>query len=300
MSPSPSPSFFNPPIPVIQHFADLAKRYDAFIIDLWGVLHDGVTAYPGALDCLRQLKKEGKKSLLLSNAPRRARVVAEGTARIGFTPDLYNYIYSSGEETWQQLKARVDPWHQRLGKKCLALFAEDDRNFFEGLDLQLVEKPEQAEFFLVLGARHFGQTVKDYEDILKQAAKRSLPMLCVNPDLEIIRKGKREICAGALAKYYEELGGEVRYHGKPHPGVYQESFKLLGKVEKNKILAIGDALRTDIKGAQTMGIDSLWILGGVHAESLQLDKTLGLEQRVAEQCQGSRLTPIAALPKFVW
>ena len=300
VSTSRTQSFPNKPIPLIQHFSDLAQRYDAFIIDLWGVLHDGVTAYPGAADCMRQLKKLGKKTLLLSNAPRRARVVAEGTAKIGFTPDLYNYIYSSGEETWQQLKDRRDPWHRRLGEKCLAIVGDSDLNFFEGLNLKIVQQPDQAEFFLAIGARHFGEEVKDYEAVLKQAIKYSLPMLCVNPDLEIIRNGKREICAGALAKCYEEWGGEVRYHGKPHPAVYQEALKLLGNVPKNKILAIGDALRTDIMGAQTMGVDSLWILGGIHAESLQLDQPQGLEQRVAQQCQQAGLSPIAALPKFIW
>ena len=287
-------------IKLLSHFAEISDHYDGFIIDLWGVLHDGVMAYPGAVDCLRRLKQAGKKILLLSNAPRRAAVVADGTAKIGFLKDSYDFLHSSGEETWQQLYKRSDNWHRRLGTKCLAIFAESDRPFFQGLDLQLVQEPQHAEFVLAVGIRNFGDTVDLYASALKKAQQQGLPMLCVNPDLEIIRQGKREICAGALAQYYEQIGGEVRYHGKPHPAVYQHALKLLGGLDKNKILAVGDALRTDIAGATTMGLDSLWILGGIHAEGLLLNQQQGLKQRLVEMAEKAELKPVAGLPRFVW
>jgi HAD superfamily hydrolase (TIGR01459 family) len=289
-----------PPVPVLSGLHEIADRYDGYIVDLWGVMHDGVRPYPGACETLRTLKAHGKRIVMLSNAPRRAAAAMERSARVGVTPDLYDHLMSSGEETWQALKERTDPWYAALGRRVLLFAAEYDRPFLAGLGLEEASGPEDADFLLVTGAAS-GETVADYESRLAAAASAGVPMVCANPDLEVIHAGRREICAGALALRYEQLGGTVRYHGKPHPSVYLTCFDLLGLHDRRRILAIGDSLRTDVAGAKEIGIDSLLVTGGIHAEELgaaageRPDAAL-----LARICARAGERPVAAIPHLVW
>jgi len=254
-------------IPLIDRVAALAPRYDAFIIDLWGVLHDGVAPYPGALGCLRALA--GKPVLLLSNAPRRAAATRGGLHRLGFTEDLTTTILTSGEATWQALRDRTDPWFAALGPRLYHLGPPRDRSVFEGLGLTLAADPQAADVLLNTGP----DDDRDPTDLntfipeLRACLNAGLKMICANPDLHVIRGGTRILCAGALAEWYAAQGGDVRQIGKPYPDVYARSLALLG-VPASRVLAIGDSLRTDIAGAQAAGIDSLWVLGGLHAEAI--------------------------------
>ena len=149
---------------------------------------------------------------------------------------------------------------------------------------------------------HLGrERVEDYEAQLRAAAGLGLPMICANPDLEVIAGGVRQICAGALARRYEELGGRVRYHGKPHAEIYGACLAALAGVEPARILAVGDSLRTDIAGAQAIGLDSLLVIGGIHAEELCVaEGEAPTPENLAALCSRSGHRPTASVPLFRW
>src|SRR5205085_7794832 len=151
-----------------------------------------------------------------------------------------------------------------LGRRMFHLGPDRDRNIYEGLDLQPVEEPAAADFVLNTGPDYRSPTdLGVYEGTLRECAAARLPMICANPDLEVIRGGEPVICAGALARRYEEIGGDVRWIGKPDPAVYGPALEIIG-LPRGEVLAVGDALRTDIAGAASAGIDSCWVLGGIH------------------------------------
>jgi HAD superfamily hydrolase (TIGR01459 family) len=254
------------PVHLIAGLRELAARYDGFILDLWGVIHDGVTPIPGAIDCLRLLIDKGKRIVLLSNAPRRADDVVRRIAALGVPTGLYHHVMSSGEEAWQHLSQRDDPFYAALGRRCLHIGSDRDLEIREGLDLEYVEGPEEAQFILNTGPAGWDDRIEDYELLLRKALGRDLPMVCANPDFVVMRGSTLHLCAGALAKWYEEAGGRVRWHGKPFRSVYDSCLRLLGIADRSRILAVGDSLRTDIAGAAGAGIDSLLIAGGIHAE----------------------------------
>jgi HAD superfamily hydrolase (TIGR01459 family) len=280
----------------LDHFAPLAARYDGFILDLWGVIHDGVTPYPGAIDCLKHLRALGKPAVLLSNAPRRATVAQAGMRGMGIADELYTGILTSGEATHMMLRDRPDAFFAGLGPRVFHLGPERDRNVIEGLALRRVAGPAEADFVLNTGPDDLGsQTdLAAWEDVLLACHGAGLPMVCANPDLEVIRGGTRLICAGLLTERYEALGGAARWIGKPDPAIYPTVLAMLG-MDKSRVLAVGDALRTDIAGAQAAGIDSCWVLGGIHADDLA-----GHPERIDAAAAAAGLAPVACLPAFVW
>ena len=286
-------------VPIIAGIAALAADYDVFIVDLWGVLHDGQTPYPGTVDCMARLKAQGKKLAILSNAPRRAESVARRIGEIGFAPASYDLILSSGEDAWLSLarrgQAQADPYYAALGPRCFHLGADWNEGLLVGLPIDLVEDPEYADFVLTTGLHHRGADVAEYEAILRKMAARALPMICANPDLIVINAGKREYCAGALARRYEELGGAVRYHGKPHPEIYARIFSLLGGPDRARVLAVGDSLRTDIAGATAAGIAALLVTGGIHADEFADDPAT-----IDAACREAGLRPVAAIAGLHW
>ena len=288
-------------IRLIRGVGALAPRYDGFILDLWGVVHDGVAPLPGALECLRGLIEAGKRIVLLSNAPRRAEDVVERIDRIGVPVGLYHNVMSSGEEAWQHLARRDDSFYAALGWRCLHIGSERDIGIREGLGLELVETAEEAEFILNTGPADWDDRVEDYAPLLGRALDRGLPMVCANPDLVVMHGDRPAVCAGALAQWYEERGGSVRWHGKPFRSVYETCFGLLGIDNLSRILAIGDSLRTDIAGAAGAGIDSVLIAGGVHADEFgAIDGQPPDLERIAAALRGASYRPVAVARIFCW
>jgi HAD superfamily hydrolase (TIGR01459 family) len=284
------------PMQHLTGFAPLAERYQAFILDLWGVIHDGVSPYPGAIDCLRRLRAAGKPAVLLSNAPRRVYIAQRSMRAMGIADDLYTGILTSGEATHNMLRDRTDPWFARLGNRVYHLGPERDRNIMENLPLTHVDRPSAATFVLNTGAdaRRSLTEVAAYEDLLQQCRAADLPMVCANPDLEVIRGGIRELCAGALTRRYEALGGTARWIGKPDPAIYGPVLDMLN-TPKHQILAVGDALRTDVAGAAAVNVAACWVLGGIHAAELGGDPV-----RVEAAAAAAGLNPVAAVLAFVW
>ncbi len=289
-------------IPILDGFAPLAGRYDGFIVDLWGVMHDGAQVFPAALDCLTRLHGLNKRIVILSNAPRRVSAIQERNEQLGLPAALSHGVMSSGEDTWNHLARRPDDWYRALGTRCYHLGPERDFNMRAGLGgYSFADDLGAADFILMTGTLGTEETVGDYEDFLRTAAGHGLPMICANPDLEVIRDGKPEICAGAVAARYEAMGAEVRYHGKPHAGIYDACFDILEGVSRARIAAIGDSLRTDIAGANAVGIDGIFIMGGLQARDLGADdEGYAPPERLAAQCRAEGHTPAAALPVFRW
>lgn len=288
-------------LPILSGIGEIASRYDGLILDLWGVLHDGSAPFPGVIDALERLKGAGKRLVVLSNAPRRAALVAERMAEIGITPALYDHVHSSGEETWQHMARRDEPFYAALGRRCCHIGPERDDNMLAGLDLERVERIEDADFILNTGPWGWHETVGEYEPLLAAARARDLPMVCSNPDLVVVHRGRRAICAGMLARHYEELGGRVRWHGKPFFPVYATCFALLGIADRRRILAVGDSLRTDIAGANGAEIDSVLVAGGIHSEEFGLaEGQLPDGARLAAAVAASGHAPDAVIAHFRW
>jgi len=291
----------SPPIRIYPGMAALAPAYDGFVLDLWGVIHDGVNVFPGVIDCLARLEAAGKRFVMLSNAPRRAAAIADGMVAMGIPTRFCRAIVSSGEATHRELAARRDPWYAALGRRCLHIGPDRDLNLFGGLGLTRVPDIADAEFIMNTGPWRDEEKVADYEDRLAEGARRRLKMVCVNPDLEVIRGGKRIICAGALARRYEELGGEVRYNGKPYPEIYGVCFEMLGMSDRSRIAAIGDSLRTDAAGANAAGIDAVLVTGGLHGEELgRVPDGPARAAAIAKAAERAGVRLAAAIPRLAW
>ena len=228
----------------------------------FGASYMMVTLYPGVADCLQRLTVQRMPYAMLSNAPRRADVIAESMEEMGLPRVLYPHIMSSGEATRRGLTDRREAWFDGVGDRCFHIGPERDVNLFEDINLELVGSIDEADFILNTGPWEGGETVADYENNLMAGARGGLKMVCANPDLEVIRGGRKIICAGALAQRYEELGGYVMYYGKPYPPIYDSCLHLIGDPDPTRVLAIGDSLRTDIAGAAAMGMDSILVLAG--------------------------------------
>ena len=205
---------------------EIAADYSALVLDLWGVVHDGVRPYPGVIDCLHRLRERSMQVVMLSNAPRRAAAAGQALENMGIDADYYQAIVTSGEVTRALLPGSGDPLLAGWGTRLWHLGPPRDRNLFEGLPLDEVPLGE-ADFILNTGPDDerdpTDPTAFDAE--LTQAAARGLPMLCANPDLEVVRGGKRIICAGLLAERYQAMGGAVVSVGKPDGLVYQRVFQ---------------------------------------------------------------------------
>ena len=254
---------------IISGMAPLAAQYDAFVVDLWGTLHNGIEPLPGALDCCARLKAAGKSIALLSNAPFRIDVVVSVIDRIGVPRELYDSVLSSGEMAWRAVAERSDPWHAALGRHVAFIGNDRHRSMLYNPLIEEVDEMAEADFVMCTGPRQASDTIDDYLAELGAAADRKLPMICANPDREVIRGEAREICAGAIAERYEtEFAGDVAWHGKPYAPVFDEVLRLLDNPPLARVLMVGDGIHTDIAGAAAADIDALFVCGGIHAATL--------------------------------
>lgn len=284
---------------ILDGIAAIADRYDGYVLDLWGVVHDGRRPYPGVPEALAALKARGKRIVFLTNAPRRAWMVASMLDRMGLERGLYDGIISSGEVSWRHLKARRDPFFAGLGARCVHIGPERDLSVVEEGVAEIVAEPRDATFLLNTGPddRLGPQSADPYRPVLEACAAAHLPMVCVNPDRAVMVAGKKVICAGALADIYLALGGAVREVGKPDPEVYEPVLDLLGNPPRHRVLAIGDSPHTDLAGAQAAGLDALWALTGLAADAHGEDPSAEHLATVAHE-EGVR--PIAALRSLRW
>jgi len=244
---------------------ELADRYDAFVFDMWGCLHDGICAFAGVGDMLDRLGQRGKRRIVLSNAPRLVAPLRAQMPNFGLDPDAFEGIVTSGEDAWQALAANT----HKLGRRFLHIGSPLNIGDPAAIGFAQVADLADADFILATGPAGDGTLdMQAFGPLLAAAKRRDMALVCANPDLEVMRGDKRFLCAGTLAKSYEDIGGATIYHGKPHAGVYRRALALADGVPKARVLALGDAMRTDIAGARQAGIDSVFIPGGIHAEHL--------------------------------
>lgn len=235
---------------------ELPAKYSVILCDLWGVVHDGVRLYPNALERLRRWRSEqGRKVILITNAPRPADVVEAQLDRIGLPRDCWHGVSTSGEAGISAIKALHHPT-SFLGTQL-------DRGDLEAHGLTFVA--DQFTDVAVTGLDEERDQVDEYLPQLQSWADRDVLFHCLNPDRVVIHDGSPELCAGALADVYEAIGGRVEWYGKPHPAIYDYAMSLAGNPPKEAVLAVGDALITDMLGAARQGYDAVFVQGGIHA-----------------------------------
>jgi HAD superfamily hydrolase (TIGR01459 family) len=288
-------------IPVLASIAELGARYRAWLVDIWGVMHNGHRAFPGAVAAARTFRAQGGIVVLLSNSPRPSPSVQQQLRRLGVPDDAYDATVTSGDLTRHELAK-----HQ--GATVFHLGPERDRPIFDGLDVKL-GPPEDAELVVCSGL--FDDETEqpdDYASLLRALAARQLPMICANPDHRVERGDRLIWCAGALAHLYEQLGGPVVYAGKPHAPIYRLALdtidRLAGaKVANDDVLAIGDGVNTDIAGAAGVGIDTVFVASGLHvpANSGGEGGAEMLDRRkLAELFAAAGLRPLGAMRALKW
>lgn len=253
-------------IPQFPGLSAVIDRYDALILDLWGVVHNGIEPYPGVPECLDALARAGRKVCLLTNAPRRPAGVERRLVEMGIDERLYQHVMTSGEATHEALRERDHPWVAKLGYRFFFMGPERDHDTYLGLDdYTRVETPEEADFVICCGILDYEETLEDQKPILSRCLARGLPLLCANPDLVALVGETLVMCAGTMAGWYAEQGGDTLLLGKPYPAIYERCLHLLGIDDKRRVLGVGDGIRTDIKGAFDFGIDCAFVVGGIHA-----------------------------------
>jgi HAD superfamily hydrolase (TIGR01459 family) len=252
--------------PLLPHFSELAPNYDVLLCDVWGVVHNGHSAFPAACDALMRARARGAVVVFITNAPRPHDSVGRQLDRLHVPRETHDALVSSGDVTRAVIASRE-------GQSLLHVGPERDHSVFAGLDVRF-ETLERADYVVCTGLYDDEtEAPDDYRARLETMLKRKLFMVCGNPDVVVERGDKLVYCAGAIADLYRTMGGEVLYAGKPYRPIYDMALDLAKKaagrdIAKARVLAVGDSVRTDLAGARTAGIDFLFITSGIHAEEV--------------------------------
>ena len=242
----------------------IVDNYQLFYVDLWGVVHNGVSLHKEAIKALREITKKGKEYILLTNAPRPNNVVKNFLRKMGMEEDIIQHVFTSGEASLSYLKKNL------MNKKFFHVGPPRDIDLFKDFEGMKSNQIENAEYIICTGLfEEQEEDLKYYKELFEKNLRKK--MICTNPDLIVDRGSKRELCAGSIAIIFEKMGGQVVYFGKPYPEVYNQSINNKNK----KILSIGDNLNTDIKGANLLNYDSLIISNGIHKDEI---KEKGIEK----------------------
>lgn len=270
---------------------DLADRFDAFLLDQFGVLLDGAGAYPAAPAALSRLAATGKPVIVLSNSGKRSAANAARLVSSGFERESFQLVSTSGEAAWSTLRRRIGLSLAPATRVWLHT-RDGDQSQLAGLDLEQVATPAEADLLLLAGSRCDQMTLADYQATLKPAAKAGTPMLCTNPDMDMLTPSGLRSGAGRISQVYADMGGAVEYVGKPHPLIYAEAARLLPGIRPSAILCIGDSPAHDVAGGQAAGHATALVCTGVHAG-------LSDSERRA-LCESEGAIPDFILPSFVF
>ena len=281
--------------PLLNGLHEIVDQYDAFILDIFGVIHDGLRPFPGTIRALEGLQEMGKATCLLSNSPRRVDGATGQMEMMGIPRDLYDYAVTSGEATYQALKHR----DEAFGDDCWFIGTVYGSEITEGVGLNVVDGPEDARFILNSIPGTEASSVEILKKQLQIAADKQLPMICANPDLVVNIGSSQHACAVTFALLYEEIGGPVIYHGKPHLPVYEMCYEMLGRPDKSKICAIGDSFHTDITGANRFGIDSIMNLVGIHWDEIITNGDID-PRKMHAMLSAQSTHPTAMMAGFDW
>lgn len=289
--------------PLVAGLAALATRYDAFLLDQFGVLHDGTTVYPGVVACLEALQGAGKRVIVLSNSGTRREPNRERLARLGIPPALYEDFVTSGEVARAYLEAapqELRPADSRGPLRCLPLGGPAERAILEGLDVVEAREVAEADFLLVAS---FGQNPPPraaFDEILAEAGRRSMTLVCANPDVKGVSPTGLIHAPGALAADYEAAGGKVVYIGKPHPLIYRHVLETLAPLPPGRVLAVGDSLAHDVAGAKGVGLAAAFVIEGIHRDELGDPAGAAFRSRLADIEQREQARPDYLLRRLAW
>lgn len=252
----------------MRRLRDIAPLYGLFYVDQFGVLHDGQKPYPGAVDGLARLHREGRKVVILSNSGKRSAGNEHRMAALGFDPPAWDLFLSSGEVAWRILAEK--PPAER-GTRCLVLARDGDTSPIDGLGIAATDRPDGVDLVLIAGSEAPQRSLADYEALLAGPARRKVPALCVNPDMTMLVPGGHAFGAGRIARLYEALGGPVTWIGKPYPAIYAMARDLIGG-DGLAAIGIGDSIEHDVVGAKAAGADAAFVKGGIHAGEADLER----------------------------
>ncbi|WP_338699257.1 MULTISPECIES: TIGR01459 family HAD-type hydrolase [unclassified Bradyrhizobium] len=259
----------------------IVDRFDHVLLDQWGTLHEGLAVFPAALDCVARLREAGKRILILSNSGKRASSNQRRLAALGLPPEAYDGVLSSGEVTWRGLHAREQPPFAGLGRACFLISRDGDRSIVDGTALAMASTVYEADFILLGGLDDDTAEPERWRALLTAAAARRLSMLCANPDLVMFGAAGLIPAPGALAAFYQSLGGTVLFVGKPYPPMFAAARDQLGHPPPDRILVIGDSLDHDIAGGRAAGMLTLLIGSGAHRATLAQASNLPQAIRIA-------------------
>jgi len=250
-----------------ERLRDVVGGAEVLLSDIWGVVHNGLAAFPDACQALHNFRQQGGTVILITNAPRPADSVQRQLRKLEVADEIYDAIVSSGDLTRNFVA-------DHPGQKMFWIGPERDSSIYRGLDPVLAPL-EQADYIVCTGLfDDETESAENYRAMLLQARERRLTLVCANPDIVVERGDRLIYCAGAVAELYLEFGGEVIFYGKPHRPIYERAIALASErrghaVELNRVLAIGDSVRTDLAGAQSFGIDCLFVTRGIHSEEFE-------------------------------
>ncbi|MBV9459057.1 MAG: TIGR01459 family HAD-type hydrolase [Bradyrhizobium sp.] len=251
----------------VERLSDLVGGVEVILSDIWGVVHNGLESFPEACEALHTYRKKGGTVILITNAPRPADSVQRQLQKLGVADDTYDAIVSSGDLTRHYVA-------DHPGRKVFWLGPERDSSIYRGLDLKL-SPLAQADYIVCTGLLDDEtESAEDYRPMMREALARELTLICANPDIVVERGDRLIYCAGAIAELYRELGGEVIFYGKPHRPIYERAIQLAAEhggheIKLDRVLAIGDSVRTDLAGAHGFGIDCLFVTRGIHSEEFE-------------------------------
>lgn len=282
---------------IISGIRNLGDNFDTFILDQWGVLHFGQTAPAHVIDTLENLKAQAKNVVILSNSGKGAEYSADRLTKLGITRDLYDHIVTSGEMLRQGIQTKNTPIFENLGKRCFLISANNDRTTVEGLDIEVVENPRDADFILMINCDYKTRALESYDETLQGCAERSLPMICANPDTLVVDGDQVYYGPGRVAQRYESFGGKVHYIGKPHRPVFAYALSLVPNALPSKTIMIGDTMEHDIKGGVNMGFATCLTMSGAHAPAF---KEKDIPSALYDMEKEFNILPTYIVDKFIW
>lgn len=285
-----------------QGLYELMDSYDGFILDQWGVLHNGLQPYEGVIDTLNHLRQRKKQVVILSNSSKRSDDNIERLKKFGIKPTLYKAVVSAGEVTWQGLNKQEEPPFKNLGKRCYLVTRDDDRALLQGLDIEVVSDIDDAEFILITSFDSPRLKVEDLDADFKKGVAKRIPAICANPDLVTVYGHERAVGPGAVAKRYHDLGGAAHLIGKPHKTIFRYAVGLFDNLIPSRILVIGDSLQHDIAGAVSCDLDTAFITSGIHANAFKPGMAVEQKRKAMEHlAQGyAGIRPNWVLDSLIW
>ena len=281
---------------ILSGLSQIHDDYDFFFVDLWGVIHNGVKVFSQVKEVLVNLKEKEKDVIFITNAPRRSYIIEQQLNDFGIPRQLYKSIISSGESSWESMKKKE--LSNKVKLKCFHIGPPRDFHLTKDLNIDIVDEPNHADFILNTGPWGDKDTLDNYKQVLIDLSRFNLLMICSNPDKVVIRGENFMICAGLLAEYYEKLGGQVEYFGKPYSGIYENCYELINCRDPKKILVVGDSMENDIKGAINQNLDSLLVTSGIH-RNINNDKFVDIE-KLNDLIKKKKISPNFAIPRFCW